>query len=295
MPGFSSYDVVGAKESVSDIITTLTPTKTPFQSMIGSSKIKSRLHQWQEDALADVADNAKVEGFTAANDTHSPTTMRDNTTQILSKTVEITGSMDAVDVYGSAKESARAMRKKSQEIKRDLENAFVGTGQTKVAGSSSVARKMAGVQAQISAAATTAAAGAVLTEALFMTGMQKLYNLGSEPSVLMVKPTDAPRIAAFASAAGRTRDVGASKTITNAVDVLVTPFGTVRVSLNRQIRKSDALLVDPDHWEKLVLRDWFRETLAKTGDSIRMMIVGEFSLKHDHVDATGLISGLDIT
>jgi len=36
-------------------------------------------------------------------------------------------------------------------------------------------------------------------------------------------------------------------------------------------------------------RDWFRETLAKTGDAIRMMIVGEFSLKHMHTKASALV------
>lgn len=302
MPGFSSYDVVGTKEDVSDIISNLTPTKTPFQSMIGSEKIKARLHEWQEDSLAAVEDAAKVEGFDASNNSLSPTVMRDNTTQIWSKTIQITGTADAVDNYGRDKETAYQLRKKTQELKRDFEHSLVGTGQTKVTGSNSVARKMAGVQAQIAAGVTETApdgdAGtggtqpSPLTEALFMAANQKLYNEGSEATTFMVKPADSVRVAGFASASGRSRDLGNSKQIVNAVDILVTPFGTQRVVMNRFIRSTDALLFDPDYWKKLTLRPWFRETLAKTGDSTRIMLCGEYSLKHTNQLATALITNL---
>jgi hypothetical protein len=296
MPGLTSYDIVGAKEDVSDIITNLTPTRTPFQSLIGPEKIKARIKEWQEDALADVADNAAVEGADAVNNTLTPTVMRQNNTQILTKAVQIAGTTDAVSTYGRAKETAYQLRKKSQEIKRDLEHALVGTGQVAVLGSSSVARKMAGVQAQINAGVTTtASANGPLTEALFMTANQKLYDAGSEAVTLMVKPTDSVRVGSFVTAAGRTRDIGQGKKIVNVIDVLVTPFGEQKVVMNRFLKKTDALLVDADNWKLMTLRPWTRETLAKNGDSERYMLLGEFSLKHNHRDATGLITGLDVS
>ena len=44
-------------------------------------------------------------------------------------------------------------------------------------------------------------------------------------------------------------------------------------------------------WKRVALqgRNWFRETLAKIGDATRMMIVGEFSLKHMHQKASALV------
>lgn len=293
MPGYSSYEMVGTKQDVSDIISNLTPTQTPFLTMIGSEKIKARLHEWQEDSLAAPQDNAKVEGADATNDNITPTVMRSNNTQILMKAIQVTGTADAVDTYGRDKETAYQMRKKSQEAKLDLEHALVGTGQVAVAGTSSTARKMAGVQAQIDAATTVTLTGTpALTEAHFMEANQKLYDVGSDANVFMVKPTDAVRVAGFAASAGRSRDVGDSKKIVNVIDVLVTPFGTQKVVMNRRLRKSDALLVDADQWKLLILRNWFRETLAKNGDSTRLMLVGEFSVKHKNRQATAMITGL---
>lgn len=303
MTQYTSYDVVGAKEDVSDIITNLTPTKTPFQSSLGSpEKVKNRLFEWQEDSLADVTDNAKIEGFTAASTAAVPTVMRDNVTQILSKTASVSGTNEAIDKYGRDKELAYQLRKFSQELKRDLENALVGTAQTKVTGDNSTARKMAGVQAQIHADVTeTAPDGdtvtggtqvSALTESMFKSAMQKLYTAGAEATTFMVKPADAGRVADWAYASGRQRDIGQDRKVVNAVDVLVTPWGEVKVVLNRFIKSTNALIYDPDMWRLVALRPWFRETLAKTGDSTQVMLAGEYSLKHKNFKGSGLLANL---
>jgi hypothetical protein len=303
MPGYSSYDIVGAKEDVADIITNISPTKTPFQSLLSDEKVKTRLYEWQEDSLADVAVNAKVEGFTASVDTAVETVMRDNTTQILSKTAQVTGSNEAVDKYGRDKEMAYQLRKRSAELKRDLEHALVGTAQTKVTGDNNTARRFAGYQAMIDASVTetapdgdTVTAGtqvSALTESMFKSAMQKLYNAGAEASIFMVKPADAGRIADWAYASGRSREFTATeRKLVNVVDVLVTPWGEVKVVLNRWVKSTDALLFDPDMWRLAVLRPWFRETLAKTGDNMTVMLVGEYGLKHKNFKGSALITNL---
>ena len=48
---YTSYDVVGAKEDVSSLITMISPTDTPFTSMIKSEKVNARVFEWQEDSL----------------------------------------------------------------------------------------------------------------------------------------------------------------------------------------------------------------------------------------------------
>ena len=42
MAQFTSYDTIGAKEDVSDVITNITPTDTPFQSSIRTEKVQAR-------------------------------------------------------------------------------------------------------------------------------------------------------------------------------------------------------------------------------------------------------------
>lgn len=295
MPTYTSYDTVGAKESVADVISNLSPSQTPFQSMIRDQKIKNRVHEWQEDSLAAVRDNAEVEGADATDATLTPTVMRQNNTQILQKTAKVSDTAEEIDNYGRDKEMAYQLRKVSKELKRDLENTLVGTGQTFTLGSNTVARRMAGVQALIDPAGKIAAAAsgtAALTEALHMQGNQRLYDNGSDASIFMVKPADAVRIAAFAAATGRSRDVGDGKKIVNVVNILETPFGTQRVVMNRWIKADNALLTDPDNWRRLVLRNWFRRTLAKTGDATRVQIIGEFSLKHSNFLASVLLTNL---
>lgn len=295
MPTYTSYDTVGAKESVADVISNLSPSQTPFQSMIRDQKIKNRVHEWQEDSLAAVRDNAEVEGADATDATLTPTVMRQNNTQILQKTAKVSDTAEEIDNYGRDKEMAYQLRKVSKELKRDLENTLVGTAQAANLGSNTVARRMAGVQALIDPAgkiAATASGTAALTEALHMQGNQRLYDNGSDASIFMVKPADAVRIAAFASATGRSRDLGDGKKIVNVVNVLETPFGTQRVVMNRWLKADNALLTDPDNWRRLVLRNWFRRTLAKTGDATRVQIIGEFSLKHNNFLASVLLTNL---
>lgn len=295
MPTYTSYDTVGAKESVADVISNLSPSQTPFQSMIRDQKIKNRVHEWQEDSLAAVRDNAEVEGADATDATLTPTVMRQNNTQILQKTAKVSDTAEEIDNYGRDKEMAYQLRKVSKELKRDLENTLVGTAQAANLGSNTVARRMAGVQALIDPAgkiAATASGTAALTEALHMQGNQRLYDNGSDASIFMVKPADAVRIAAFAAATGRSRDVGDGKKIVNVVNILETPFGTQRVVMNRWLKADNALLTDPDNWRRLVLRNWFRRTLAKTGDATRVQIIGEFSLKHNNFLASVLLTNL---
>lgn len=296
MAQYVTYDMVGIKEDVSDVISNITPTKTPFQSMIGSEKVSNKYFQWQEDSLRTVAANAKVEGFTAVDSTRTPTTMRSNYTQILADTIKVSNTADAVSTYGRAKESAYEMAKVAAELKRDLEHAFVGMENAAVAGDSATAREMASVFSQIDASmfVYTGATSTKPDEADVLSALQLTYTEGADPNTMMVTPTNSLEIADFAfknragTSLARSRDVDA-KEVVNVVDVYVSPFGQVKVVLNRFLLAKRTLIFDPEMWKKCVLRNWTRETLAKTGDNVSMMLVGEFSLKHKNYKASAVI------
>jgi hypothetical protein len=283
MAQYTSYDTVGKKEDVSDVISNISPTKTPFQTMIGRESVHNTLFQWQEDSLAAVAVNSQTEGFTASDATLTPTVNRSGYTQILQKTIKVSGSVDSVDHYGRAKESAYQMAKASAEVKRDLEHACVGLAQAATAGSSGVARLLTSFYSQVATANKSATGGTstIPTEAVFLASLQTAFTAGADPSVAMVTPTNSLTIADFAKASGRYRTFKeGDKNITNVVDLYVSPFGTVKVVINRFIKDKDTYIFDPANWKLAVFRNWFRETLAKTGDNTMMMIVGEFGLKH---------------
>lgn len=289
MTQYVTYDMVGIKEDVSDVISNITPTKTPFQSMIGSEKVTQTYFQWQEDSLRSEADNKKVEGHTASEVARVPTVMRSNYTQIIAETIKVSGTADAVSSYGRAKEAAYQMAKCAAELKRDLEYAFVGIGtNAAVAGDSATAREMASAFSQIAAANRTFTGGTAtkVDEADVLVMAQDCYDAGSDPSVLMVTPTNSLEIADFAQGTQRERDIGNTKKVVNVVDVYVSPFGELRVVLNRFLAAKHTLVFDPEMWKKCYLRNWTRETLAKTGDNLSMMLLGEFSLKHKNQAAS---------
>lgn len=302
MATFTSYDAVGLKEDISDIIVNISPTKTPFQTMLGSEKVTQKLFQWQEDSLRAVQANAQIEGFDASYITATPTVMRSNVTQIFAEASQISGSLDATSTYGRARESAYQLAKSAAQVKRDLENAMIGINQAAVTGSDGVARQFASYCQQLTAASNVVYMGAstVLDEAHLLTALQNCFNNGAEPNAIMVTPQNSLNVAAFAKAAGRFRSIvdasSGSQKVVNAVDLYVSPFGEVKVVLNRFLRNvtpvtgvAHTLVYDSSMWVKATLRPWFRENLAKTGDSIKQIIVGEFSLKHKNFLASSLI------
>jgi hypothetical protein len=307
----TTYDLVGIREDVSDVISNIAPTKTPFQTSLTNEGADNTFFQWQEDDLAAVGANAQVDGFEAVRPqvaalnspgsyvgslTATATVMRSNFTQIMSKTIRVSGTADRVRKYGRDRELAYQLAKRSAELKRDLEHAYVGLAQVATAGNAGTARLMASATTQIdNSVRVNNASPAALTENMILTANQNLYNAGSEATMIMVKPADSIIIANFAyraSGAERNRDIGGGTTIVNTVDVYRSPFGTQRVVLNRFINTAHCIVYDPEMWRKVTLRPWFRETLAKTGDNTAVMIAGEYSLKHRNFRSSSFINNL---
>ena len=93
---FDSYDSIGNREDLSDVIYDISPVDTPFMSNIGRTKATNTLHEWQVDSLAaHSADNSVIEGDDATNDAVSATSRYKNYTQISDKVVVVSASMEA--------------------------------------------------------------------------------------------------------------------------------------------------------------------------------------------------------
>ena len=66
---FSTYDSVGNREDLSDIIYDVSPTETPFLTALPKGKSTSTKHEWQTRALtAASGSNAVIEGDEATTD-----------------------------------------------------------------------------------------------------------------------------------------------------------------------------------------------------------------------------------
>lgn len=313
---FTTHDAIGNREDLEDLIYRISPTETPFMSMIaGRSKVKATYHEWQTDALAAAAANQQVEGNDASFATAAPTTRVGNRTQISSKTVLVSGTQDAVDKAGRDSEYEYQAAKRMQELKRDME--FIVTGnQASSAGSKSAARRLGSLEAWYAtntargtnganggfaggdvAAATDATVGALrtFTEAMLKTAMQQAWTQGGQPDTVMVGPVNKSRASLFTGIATLYRDT-AGKTsnisILGAADVYVSDFGQVKIVPNRFSRERTAHVLDSNYWTIGYLRPFKEEALAKTGDGKKSQILTEWTLVSKNEAASAVIADL---
>ena len=306
----NSYDQVGRKEDVSDVITNISPTATPYQTMIGRESIHNIVFSWQEDSLVSAtAGNAVVEGAAAPNATFNPTVLRTSNTQILQKTATVSGTADVISLYGRDKEMAYQLTMRSKEIKRDLEMSLVGVNAASATGNDTTARTLAPYFKLVDVTAagnvwyvgsagfggSTGTAGP-LTEAIILSVSQQLYTNGVDPTTLMVKPSDALVISSWqrgTTAFPRTQFMdNGQKNIVNVVDKYVSPYGELNVVMNRFQLSNTAYIFDPSYWKLCPLRNWFRYTLGKVGDSTQVQIIGEFGHKHKNYLASGAVTNI---
>src|SRR5262245_65647432 len=80
---FTTYQAVGNREDLSDVIYRIDPTETPFLSGADREKATAVNHEWQTQALAPVdTSNAVLEGDDATTDAATPTVRLGNICQI---------------------------------------------------------------------------------------------------------------------------------------------------------------------------------------------------------------------
>ena len=65
MTTLTTYAIVGKKEDVSSSIANISPSATPFQTMIKSEKVSARNFDWLEDDLRASSAAGLIEGAAA--------------------------------------------------------------------------------------------------------------------------------------------------------------------------------------------------------------------------------------
>lgn len=311
---WNAHDARGLREDLADVIYNISPTDTPFQSSVGRTKATAVYHEWQTDSLAAATtNNAAVEGADASDATLSATTRLGNYTQILQKTIKVSGTLDAVNKAGRKSEKAYQLAKASAEIKRDLETILLANQGQSAGSSNSSARKMGSLlswlktNTQVVTAANnpttigvstrTDGTQRTFTEQLLKDAVADVYESGGNPKVLMVGPSGKQKVSSFAGIAAQ-RFMAPSNTpttIIGAADVYMSDFGTMSVVPNRFMRSRDALVLDPEYAAVAYLRPFQTNELAKAGDSDKTQLLVECTLEVKNEAAHALIADLDMS
>ena len=306
---FTRYSAVGIREDLSNVIYNISPEETPFISNIGRENVKNTYFEWQTDSLAAASDaNAALEGDDVASFTAvSPTSRIGNYTQISTKNVVISGTLEALDKAGRRSELTYQLAKLGSELKRDMESALLAN-QSPVAGNTTTARRTAGLPAFIKTntdfgtggadtagiAARTDGTQRAFTEDQLKDVIAKVWESGGTPKMLMVGSHNKQVASGFTGIATRFRDVpaGQQAQIVGAADVYVSDFGTVNIVPNRFQRARDAFVVDPQYASMAVLRPIQQMELAKTGDAEKRLMLVEYGLKVNNEAAHGIVADL---
>ena len=121
---FDSYDAVGIKEDLKDVIYNISPEETPFYTKAGKATARNTLHEWQTDSLRASAANAHIEGDATTAEARSATTRLGNYCQIFKNAVVVPDTDEGLDKAGRAKEIAYQTLKIAKEQKLDIEKAL---------------------------------------------------------------------------------------------------------------------------------------------------------------------------
>lgn len=301
-----SYDVKGIREDLSDVIYNISPEETPFYTACAKAKAANTFHEWQTDALRSSAENAHIEGDDTVAESRSVTSRLGNYTQIFKNAVVIPGTDEGLNKAGRAREMAYQVLKIAKEQKLDIEKAMFAN-QARVAGSSSAARKLAGVPAWLNTntnfqsgssgadptgdgtnARTDDGTPTAFSQTKFDNVMQQVWVSGGKPDSVYLSAFQMNVALGFTGNNNqRSNIVAEDEKVIKHMSVYVTPWGTVEFKPTRENRSRDVFIMQDDMWAVGVLRSTRNEELAKTGDNEKRQVLTELTLVSRNEKANG--------
>lgn len=289
---FKSYEAIGNREDLTDIISMISPTETPMLSRFGKAKAKNTLHEWQTDALDAASTTGVVEGSDVDTTALTPTTRLSNYTQISRRMFRVSETQEAIDHAGRASEYAYQAAKALKMLATDMEKTLHdGTGNS---GASGTARELKGVRAAITTNVITAATGTT-TAALSTTNLNLLlrtiWTQGGKPNAIYVNGSQKEAIAAFSTPITRNIDA-ASKRYTAVVNVYDSAYGPLDVILDRYCATSELLALQEDQFKVAFLRPVMSKQLPDNGGGAKGKVEAEYTLQFGNEKASGKLTNL---
>lgn len=297
---FDSYDAVGAREDLSNVIYDISPDETPFYSKCRKVKATNVLHEWQTDALRAAGDNKHVEGDETTATARAATTRLGNRSQIFKDAVAIPDTDDTTDKAGRGKEIMYQSLKAAKEQKLDIERALF-LNNAAVAGNSTTARELAGVPTWIvtnvdfqsgnsganatgdgTDARTDDGTPTAFSQTKFDNVMQQIWEEGGKANTCYLSAFQMNAALGFEGMNNQRSTVQATQSgknaVINAVDIYMTSFGAIEFRMSRLNRSRDVFLMQDDMWNVAVKRPTSKTNLAKTGDNSKVQIITELTL-----------------
>ncbi len=306
----------GQREDLANYISNISRDMTPFLSSIGKGKATSITHSWSTDTLQTAGPNSQTEGSTFAASA-SPTVQKlTNDTQIFTKGIQVSGTLESVDKAGRTE-------KRGKEMMRDLEFALVssqvkGTASAAAvtAGHTSGAVLMGGYQSFCTTSGAVAATGTLDatkgtgngTNVPAITGSTtagafSLDDINSvleaingetsaAPSKVMMSTANKVKFSDMVNTGTGTnvrRNIDDKGALRQSVDMYESDFGDVEIVHNYLMGDSEVFIYDPSLMSVNTLRPAHLRNINEDGDSLRSYMVQEVTFEAKSPTGNGII------
>jgi len=307
------------REDLANYISNISRDLTPFLSSIGKSKATQTLHEWSTDTLEDAGLQAAAEGSDFELSTSPVITRLGNRTQIFTKGITISGTLETVDKAGRKSEFKYQSEKRGKEIMRDIEATLVSSQVSTASASSSGnvqsgARLMggyqswAGVAVDASSGTLTQAAGDGSDIASVSGGTTAAFSLdqinevlrsingetSAAPSKVMMSTAQKVNFSNLINAGSGTnvrRNIDERGKLRQSVDLYESDFGDVEVVHNYLMADSVVFVYDPSLLSLATLRPIHFRDINEAGDALRSFMVAEHTLEAKSPSGNGIIVG----
>jgi len=308
----NTYEAVGNREDLLDIITNISPDETPLMNKFGRSKVTGMVHSWLTDTLPDPIVNAQKEDAAFTETQSMPREKEYNYVQIFMRDCNVTDSQEAVLKAGVKSEMAYQLAKTLKAIALDVEKAIV-TNSTRVRGGEGgvpgvnydadnnantegpvalpQASVMGGVPFFNTVNTVTAPATGELTEPLLNDAIQKAWAKGGTPDICVVSGKNKRTISEFTGNATRQRNADSTK-IKQIVDVYESDFGLVNMVLHRLQPNTRVDLLQTEYWKLAYLIPFKTYDKPKTSLVNGKVVTGQLTLECRSKEANSAITGL---
>jgi len=324
---FTTTTQGGQREDLANWISNISRDMTPFVSSIGKGKASATLHEWSTDTLQAASVQAAAEGASFAESASPVIARLTNRTQILTKGIRVSGTMETVDKVGRKSEFKYQTEKRGKEMARDLEVIMLSGQVSAVHGSSAtgniqaLARKMGAYQAYstVNIVAGTAAAAtgsgsatgsgdgsdiavaqtghtnALVTLADINETLRLVNGVTSvAPNKIMMSTTNKVRFSDLMTGTTNVRrNIDEKGKLKQSVDLYESDFGDVELVHNYLMGNDAVFIYDPSTMSVNTLRPLHFRDISEDGDSLRSFMVQELTFEAKTPTGNAVI--LDIT
>lgn len=228
--------------------------------------------------------NAALEGADVDQDISVPRSRKFNIVQLFKKDIIVSGTVLAVTMAGGISDELNYQKvSRSREILRDLERAVIrGIMSTSTLGSSTEYRTMEGLWHGIKTNRLTYTTGSLTSSALNDIIKAAWENGAKDLDLIICGKGAKDEIDGLLDSSRRViTGQSGSRTLERIVDVFESTYGVFEIMLNRWMKPNSLIVTSTQRIKVVPLRGrTFRyEEVAKTGDSVKGMIVGEYTME----------------